>query len=88
MTPEAKLKALLNFHWKGFREYDELPSNERVTWGKVYTIEELYDIIKGAYNIGVETAAENANILSMPTGGDPPDYDYVVDTKSILKLKI
>lgn len=86
MTNEEKLKEVLNFHWKGFMEYDEMDEVDKYDRKKEYSIQELYNALKDAYNLGIELASEKTRLLWVREGDT--EYWVEVDKESILKLKI
>lgn len=88
--PEEQLKKILNFHWKGFMEYDELTDVDKHDHKKAYSIQELYNALKEAYNLGIEIAADYAQAECQEV--DDPVVgiyqDAFVIRESILEHKI
>lgn len=45
-------------------------------------------LMRDAYNLALEDAVRSATITTEMIGGDPPNFEPIVNQESILKLKI
>jgi len=88
-----KIKDLFNEVWPGFLTFKEYSNKERETVNKEFSPNIIMNIIKQAYNLGIETAAKNVKLKEKgrfvaSTGYSQYKTKQVINKQSILKLKI
>ena len=81
---EEDLKKLIPKYWGGFTDFNKLRPIERESIMRMHSIEEFYNAIKEAYNLGIQIAAKYID-ASLP---EEEDKTIVDGTELIENLTI